>query len=72
MFSDELVKNALLDYATEQFEMACYIALESAARDLGDAYVGDICREIIRDEQEMADWIQTQLPQLVREVATKA
>src|SRR5438477_571253 len=27
MFSDQLVKNALVDYATEHFEIACYRAL---------------------------------------------
>src|SRR5437762_8560444 len=35
MFSDELMKNALSDYAAEQFESACYRALVTAATELG-------------------------------------
>src|SRR5688500_15558293 len=35
IFSDELVKNALSDYAAEQFEIAAYKALIAAAEELG-------------------------------------
>src|SRR5215212_1396380 len=33
---DELVKNAIADYAAEQFEIASYRALIAAAEELGD------------------------------------
>jgi len=45
IFSDELVKNALTDFATEEFEVACYNALIAAADELGEAEVAALCRE---------------------------
>jgi ferritin-like metal-binding protein YciE len=72
MFSDEPVKNVLTDYATEQFEIACYSALTTAAEQLGEPRVATVCREIIRDEQRMADWLATQLPTIVREALMKS
>jgi ferritin-like metal-binding protein YciE len=67
MFSDEPVKNALTDYATEHFEIACYRALSEAAKAASHPEIAQICGEIIRDEQEMADWLSAQLPKIVRE-----
>jgi ferritin-like metal-binding protein YciE len=66
IFSDELVKNGLADYATEHFEIACYRALQAAAESFGDEHTVAMCREIIRDEQEMADWLAAQIPKLVQ------
>ncbi|GAC1464430.1 MAG: ferritin-like domain-containing protein [Gemmatimonadaceae bacterium] len=72
MFSDEAVKNALADYATEHFEMACYRALSEAARAVGNQHIVQVCGEIVRDEQEMADWLSGQLPAIVREGLAKS
>jgi ferritin-like metal-binding protein YciE len=72
MFADELVKNGLLDYAAEHFEIACYRALQAGATDMGDTHVSGICAEILRDEQEMADWLQGELPTLVRHTSRKS
>jgi ferritin-like metal-binding protein YciE len=64
---DELVKNALSDYAAEHFEIACYQALIQGAQALGETEVARVCEMILRDEQEMAQWLQQQLPMLVQE-----
>ena len=64
---DELVKNALGDYATEHFEIACYRALIVAARALGASDVAQICEQILRDEEDMARWLESQLPTTVQE-----
>jgi ferritin-like metal-binding protein YciE len=64
---DELVKNGLSDYAAEHFEIASYKALIVAARALGENEVVQVCENILRDEQTMADWLEQQLPLIVQE-----
>ncbi len=64
---DELVKNALGDYAAEHMEIACYKALIVAARALGEAEVARVCEDILRDEEDMARWLDQQLPTIVQE-----
>ena len=64
---DELVKNALADFASENFEIACYSALITAAQELGDQNIAQVCQRILQDEQEMANWLQQNLPTLVQQ-----
>jgi ferritin-like metal-binding protein YciE len=64
---DELVKNALSDYAAEHFEIASYKALIVAARLLGENQVVQVCETILRDEQDMANWLEQNLPNVVQE-----
>lgn len=66
MFRDEAVKNALTDYSAEQFEVACYKALAIAAREQGQSEVARACEENMREDQAMADWLDQQLPSVVR------
>ena len=66
MFRDELVKNAIADYAMEHFEMACYSSLATAAEDAGFTEIARICREIFGEEAEMADWLEEQIPDITR------
>lgn len=63
---DELVQNALADYAMEHFEIACYTSLLSAAEETGLDDVARTAREILAEEQAMADWLRSQIPQLTR------
>ena len=60
-FSDPIVKHALMDYATEHFEIACYRGLQIGAERLGETHIAEICTDIIHDEEEMADWLYGQL-----------
>jgi ferritin-like metal-binding protein YciE len=64
---DELVKNALADYASEHLEIASYRALIVAARALGEQHVVQVCEGILRDEEEMARWLEQNLPMVVQE-----
>lgn len=64
---DELVKNALADFASENFEIASYTALISAAQELGDQKTIQVCQQILRDEQDMANWLHQNLPSLVQQ-----
>jgi ferritin-like metal-binding protein YciE len=64
---DELMKNALADYAAENFEIASYTALIRAAQELGEQETARVCQQLLRDEEEMAQWLQQQLPTLVQQ-----
>ncbi len=64
---DEPVKEALSSYAMEHFEIACYSALTTAAEEAGLPEVAAACQRIIADEKRMADWLDSALPQIVRE-----
>jgi ferritin-like metal-binding protein YciE len=66
MYDDELVKNALMDFATEAFEMACYEALAVAAQDGGHERIAELCRQNFAEEEAMAEWLREQLPETVR------
>ncbi len=63
---DEMLKNALADYAAENFEVASYTALIRAAQDLGEQQTATVCEQIRQEDEEMARWIQQNLPTLVQ------
>jgi ferritin-like metal-binding protein YciE len=66
IFRDELVKNAISEYAMEHFEMASYSSLATAAEDAGLTDIARTCREIYGEEAEMADWLEVHIPELTR------
>jgi ferritin-like metal-binding protein YciE len=65
IFRDQLVKDALADYASEQFEVGCYTALVSAATQLGYPEIADLCRMNLEEDSQMAVWVLQQLPAVV-------
>lgn len=65
-FADEVVKNALADHAMEHFEIACYSSLLAAAEDAGLTEVAAAARDILAEEEAMAEWLRAQIPQLTR------
>lgn len=65
--SDTVVKNALGDLAAENFEIASYVSLIAAAEEIGDGETASVCRQILRDEEAMADWLKAQIPALTRQ-----
>jgi ferritin-like metal-binding protein YciE len=66
-FDDEVVRNFLADFASENLEVASYQAIIVAARDAGHDKIARICEEILDDEEEMADWLRANLPRAVRD-----
>ena len=64
---DEMVKNALADYAAENFEIASYTALIRAAEDLNEQQTATVCQQIRQEEEEMALWLQQNLPTLAQQ-----
>jgi ferritin-like metal-binding protein YciE len=68
---DEMIKNGLSDFAAENFEIASYTSLIAAAQEIGDMQTVTTCQQILRDEQEMAAWLQQNIGPLTIQVLTK-
>jgi ferritin-like metal-binding protein YciE len=71
IFSDELVKNVLADYGAEQFEVACYRALVTAARALGHERIAALCELNLHEDKQMALWLDGQIPLVVQQALTR-
>ena len=69
IFRDQLVKDALADYASEQFEVPCYTALVGAATELGYDEVARLCRQNLQEDQAMAAWVLQNIPSVVSQDA---
>lgn len=65
IFRDQLVKDTLADYASEQFEVACYTALAKAATNLGYPQIARLCEENLEEDRAMAEWLLKELPAVV-------
>ena len=68
---DEMLKNALADFAAENFEVASYTALITAAQQLGELQTATVCEQIRQQDEEMARWIEQNLPTLVQQTLQK-
>ncbi len=64
---DEVVKNGIADYAFEHFEIASYRALIGAADQLGEDEIRETCEEILEEEEAMASWLETNLPDVTQQ-----
>jgi hypothetical protein len=62
MANAKTVKDVMACYAIEYFEIASYNANAAAARELGDEDIANVCETIITEVQDMADWLEMQLP----------
>jgi len=62
---DEIVKNCLMDYAAEQFEVASYHALIAAATELGEQHIVGVCTQILQEDEAMASRIPQGLPKVI-------
>jgi ferritin-like metal-binding protein YciE len=66
LFHDQLVKNLLMDYGAEHFEIASYRSLVAAAEELGQPRIAELCRANLRDEEAMAQWLEEEIPPVTR------
>lgn len=62
VLGDPLLRNLLADYAAQKYQVAFYRALIVAATELGDVQTAQTAQEILREEEEMALWLESQLP----------
>ncbi|WP_367117737.1 DUF892 family protein [Mesorhizobium sp.] len=58
---DEVMKGSLASYTFEHMEIASYKMLIAAAGEIGDAGVQRACEENLREEEAMADWLESRL-----------
>lgn len=62
MSDDNLIRSLITDYSAEHTEIATYQSIIAAAESLGETRIAQACREILHDEEDMAEWIEQQLP----------
>jgi ferritin-like metal-binding protein YciE len=71
MAQDEMIKNALQDYAAESFEVASYTSLIAAAEHIGESRVATACRQILQEDHAMQEWIEQHIPELTNMIMNK-
>jgi ferritin-like metal-binding protein YciE len=63
------LKNAKTEYSEEHEEIAQYVAIETLATEVGDDETAKLARQIRREEERMAGFLERQIPVLARAVA---
>jgi ferritin-like metal-binding protein YciE len=66
---EKMLKNAKTEYSEEAEEIATYSAIEQLASSVGDKETAKLAKEIRREEERMASFLQKLIPQLVGAVA---
>lgn len=64
--SDEVVKGVMFCYSFQQMGIASYRILIAAAHEAGDPETVRVCEEIMRDDEEMAQWLYDRLPEITQ------
>lgn len=67
---EKMLKNAKSEFASEQEEIATYTAIEAFAEKVGDRDTAKLARQILREEERMARFLDGQIKTLARAVAT--
>jgi ferritin-like metal-binding protein YciE len=64
---DEIMKASLADYTFEHMEIASYKMLIAAAEQAGDMESKRVCEQNLREEEEMASWLEQHLAPVTRQ-----
>ena len=64
---DEVMKGVLAGYTFEHYEICSYRILIATAETLGDKETARICRENLREEEEMSEWLSQNIDQITAE-----
>src|SRR3954447_10089258 len=62
------LRNAREELREEYVEIGTYTAIEALAKEVGDRETAKLAREIRRDEQKTADYLERLIPQLIKDV----
>jgi ferritin-like metal-binding protein YciE len=65
---EKLLKNAKTEYSVEHEEIATYRAIEVLAEEVGDKDTAKLARQIRREEERMASFLERQIPVLTKAV----
>jgi ferritin-like metal-binding protein YciE len=68
---EKMLKNAKTQFVGEQEEISTYLALENFATKVADRETAKVAREIRREEERMAKFLEGQIRQLAGAVATE-
>ena len=66
--NEKMLKNAKTEYFNEHEEIATYTAIEALATELGDKDTAKMAKQIRRDEERMAGFLEKQIPILTRQM----
>jgi ferritin-like metal-binding protein YciE len=66
--AEKQLKNVKTEFASEAEEIATYTAIEALAEGLGDTETAKLARQIRREEERMASFLEKLMPQLTKEV----
>jgi len=66
--TEKMLKNAKTEYFSEHEEIATYTAIEVLADQLGDKETAKMARDIRREEERMAKFLEKQIPILTRQM----
>jgi ferritin-like metal-binding protein YciE len=66
---EKMLKNAKTQFTAEQEEISTYLALETFATRVGDTETAKLARDIRREEESMAKFLETQVKQLAAATA---
>lgn len=67
---EKMLKNAKTQFTAEQEEISTYLALEVFATKVGDPETAKLARDIRKDEERMAKYLESQIRQLAGATAT--
>lgn len=66
------MKGLLASYTFEHMEIASYTILIAAANSVGEAEIARVCEQNLREEEAMAEWLESNLPQVTQTFLTRA
>jgi ferritin-like metal-binding protein YciE len=66
---EKLLKNAKTQFTAEQEEISTYLAIEVFAKKVGDSETAKLARDIRKEEERMAKFLETQIRQLAGSTA---
>jgi ferritin-like metal-binding protein YciE len=66
---EKMLKNAKTQFTSEQEEISTYLALETFARKVGDTETANLARDIRREEERMAKFLEGEIKQLANATA---
>jgi ferritin-like metal-binding protein YciE len=68
---EKMLKNAKTEYFNEHEEIATYLAIETLAARVGDRETAKLAKDIRREEERMAKFLESQIKSLTSAVVTQ-
>ena len=69
---DEVLKGTFASVSSEHYEIAAYKSLIAMAEACNDQSVAEVCRQNLREEEAMAQFLDSNIEQVTRTYVAKA